>query len=131
MDQNFRNEYISRDRDKLIQNVVGRIRPSFKNPQKSCYYPSSGHYIKDVYSLDADCFFFSEQRHFNLSNVVKNQIHDVRIIIENDSFVEFETPGKRGYYFYLESNIALEVIRRLIPNLNYFIGNKYYFNIVY
>ncbi len=122
MNNTLQNKDILRESGKQIQNVIDQVRPFFKTPQKSCYYPSAGGYFKAVFSLDADTFFFSDQLQLNLSDNLHHQIPGIKIILDNDSFAVFETPGKRGYYFHLENNVALEVIRGLTPYLNYFIG---------
>ena len=122
MEKDNLNHHTLQKRENVIKNTYDQVSSYFKPSQRSVYYPSSGSDIYRVYGLDADSFFFSDQLHFNLSKVLQHQIPELKIIVENGSFVVFETPGKRGYYFFLENNIALEVIRGLTPHLNYFVG---------
>jgi len=57
----FENANAFGEKGKLIQKVLDQVRPFFKAPKKSCYYPSTGWPLKSVFSLDADVFFFSDR----------------------------------------------------------------------
>lgn len=122
MNQKHNNRDKYQDGDQLIQDTVEQLKPYFKQTQKYCYYPSAGNNLRPTLNLDAQAFFFSDQIHFDLKNILMRKIPDIKVFVDTDHFFVFETQGKRGYYIFLENNVALEVIRKLTTKLDYFVG---------
>lgn len=115
-----------RETEHLADRMQNNFLFVWKPAARVGFYPSSGCSIQAVFDLDCQAFFFADRGSLcdpqGAWEQICGSLGEAVLVEQNEDFIVFEKGEKRGYFFFLDNNQVVELIRSTGSNLHTYVS---------